>query len=131
MTEQEQAALLREIEERLLDPSVRRSRDQLSQLLADEFVEIGCSGRIHDKEGTIQALAGEQFVGALPIADITDYVVRSLGPDAVLLTYRLVARSALHGQATSSWRCSIWRLIDHRWQVIFHQGTPIPSGSAL
>ena len=37
---------LRQLEEDLLKPEVRTSRDQLKKLLADDFFEIGSSGRI-------------------------------------------------------------------------------------
>jgi hypothetical protein len=54
------AARLRMLEERVLDPPVRQSEVQLSRLLADEFVEIGRSGRIYDKQAVIRVLAAER-----------------------------------------------------------------------
>ena len=50
---------LRELEERLLQPDVRRSPRALADLLADEFVEFGSSGRIFDKPQIIAALRDE------------------------------------------------------------------------
>lgn len=41
---------LRELEERLLQTDVRKSPEELDQLLADDFVEIGSSGRLFNKK---------------------------------------------------------------------------------
>jgi hypothetical protein len=51
-----EAALLRDLEEQLLKPEVRTSRDRVGYLLADDFIEFGSSGRIFDKRGVIEAL---------------------------------------------------------------------------
>jgi hypothetical protein len=45
----ETVALIRRLEEALLVPEVRKSAAQIAALLTDEFVEIGSSGRIYDK----------------------------------------------------------------------------------
>jgi hypothetical protein len=121
----ELAALLRKLEEQLLDPGIRSSPERLSYLLADEFVEFGRSGRVYDKRGIILRLPAEQAAVASPVADITDYSACNLAPDVMLLTYRLVELITVGGEMSSR-RCSIWRLIDDRWQIIFHQGTLIP-----
>jgi uncharacterized protein DUF4440 len=49
-------ALLCSLEERLLEPSVRSAADELTDWLADEFVEFGSSGRVYDKPPVIDAL---------------------------------------------------------------------------
>jgi hypothetical protein len=46
--------LLRELEERLLASDVRSSREDVSDLLADDFVEFGRSGRVYDRQQTIE-----------------------------------------------------------------------------
>jgi len=52
-------ALIRHLEEELLRPEIRRSADQVSRLLADEFIEFGSSGAIYDKCRIIEALQQE------------------------------------------------------------------------
>src|SRR5271156_5266438 len=47
-------------EEQLLQPEIRRSADQVSYLLADEFVEFGSSGRVFDKAQIIASLQQEK-----------------------------------------------------------------------
>ncbi len=127
MSEVERAALLRALEERLLDPAVRHSADELSQLLADDFVEFGRSGRVYNKPQIISRHSGELVTGALPVAKLGDFVARPLAPDAMLLTYRATERAGEGAASSDSRRCSIWQLIGGRWQLIFHQGTPVPS----
>jgi hypothetical protein len=102
---------------------VRSSTRALSELLADEFVEFGSSGRIFDKSAIIDALADE--AGDLQVS-VEDFVVRELAPDVALVTY-VVAKPFGHPAALirTSLRSSIWRVKDARWQMIFHQGTRI------
>ncbi|MGZ4973160.1 MAG: DUF4440 domain-containing protein [Limisphaerales bacterium] len=53
---------LQKLEELMLKPNVRRSAEQLSQLLADEFREFGGSGRVFDKGQIIDALKNQSPV---------------------------------------------------------------------
>jgi hypothetical protein len=56
---------LRQLEERLLQPNVRKSAEEVSELLANQFIEFGSSGRIFDKRHIIAGLQMEPEV--LPI----------------------------------------------------------------
>jgi len=113
------AELLRELEERLLRWDVRRSPAAVGDLLADEFVEFGSSGRVFDKQQIIDALRGEATTTERSVLDFRTSV---LAPGVVLATYRL-ARSDSGGVPESFLRSSIWKLIGERWQMVFHQGT--------
>ena len=53
---------LKRLEERLLDPAVRKSSEAVGALLADRLTEFGSSGRVYDKA---QALAG--LMAELPV----------------------------------------------------------------
>jgi len=109
-----EAQTLRDLEERLLLPSVRASPDEVEPLLADEFIEFGSSGRIYDKEQIILLLQQEQGRAR---CTLTDFSARRLAADVVLVTYRVVESRTI--------RSSIWRLVDGRWCMVFHQGTKI------
>src|ERR1700744_5965505 len=50
---------LRELEEHLLIPSVRKDADAVSALLADDFLEYGSSGRIYSRAEILAALQDE------------------------------------------------------------------------
>lgn len=111
---------LQSLEERLTKPEVRRSREELDRLLADDFREFGGSGRIFDKEQIIEAL---QTQAPCEIW-LDDFQVQELGPGIVLVTYRGNCRVADSEGVRRSLRSSIWRKEGGRWVVVFHQGTP-------
>ena len=112
--ELETAQALRDLEERLLHPSVRASPEEVARLLADEFIEFGSSGRIYDKQQTIRLLQEEEGEAQLTLAEFS---ARRLSADTVLVTYRVVESRTM--------RSSIWCFQEGRWRMVFHQGTKI------
>jgi hypothetical protein len=111
---------LRELEERLLQTEVRKSPEELDQLLADDFVEIGSSGRLFNKQQIIEGLINETPVHRT----LLDFKIKLLAPDVALVTYRVHN----HEEQRYSLRSSIWKRNEDRWQMVFHQGTltPVP-----
>jgi hypothetical protein len=117
------AELLFELETSLHRRQVRNSRTAVSELLADEFLEFGSSGRVWDKTA-IMALLGNETLDVQIMVE--DSRAKFLAPDVALVTY--VARP--HGVPAASiatLRSSIWKLLGDRWQMVFHQGTRIPN----
>jgi hypothetical protein len=114
---------LRRLEERLLDPAVRRSAPAVADLLADEFIEFGSSGRVFDKPRIIESLQHEEPAER----SITNFRATELAPGVMLVTYRVVRFDTPGAEPTSSLRSSIWTLRDGRWKMVFHQGTPAAS----
>jgi hypothetical protein len=114
-----QAALLRQLEERLLQPGVLKSTQEVADLLADEFIEFGSSGRVFNKRQLIESLQREPAVRR----SLLEFHASVLAPGVVLVTYRVVRQNAADGQPTRSLRSSVWKLSDGRWQMVFHQGT--------
>ena len=118
------AATLKVLEEQLLDPAVRQSRESVAALISGDFMEIGASGRIYDKAQAVEGLAQERFAPQAK-RSAYDFQCRMLTDGVALLTYK-----ALHVEAsveTRTLRSSIWKLKQGRWQLVFHQGTPSPS----
>lgn len=109
------------LEEKLLTPAIKSSHQALGRLLADEFIEFGSSGRVYNKEQIIDGLQSESG----RVITLSDFQVRSLAPDVVLATYRSTDRISSEGHPKRALRSSIWRFDSGRWQMIFHQGTPI------
>lgn len=105
--------LIRGFEEQLLQPQVRTSPESLAALLADEFIEIGSSGRVYNKQQIIDLLRHEGGQGSPPT--VCDFSARRLAAEVILVTYRIVESPTI--------RSSVWKLIDGRWQMVFHQGT--------
>ena len=114
-------AQLRHLEEQLLQPQVRASRERLAELLADDFIEFGSSGKVFDKKKVIAGLAKETPTKL----SLSKFAVTMLADNIALVTYR-AARSAGRGRRpVQSLRSSVWRLREGNWQMVFHQGTRI------
>ncbi|MCP3028451.1 DUF4440 domain-containing protein [Halobacillus sp. A5] len=96
-----------------LDLNVRKSSAALDEILADDFWEIGSSGRMFDKKECLDS--------GVSIAEMTMYnfEIQPLAPDVVLSTYFIEN----HTRKRNTLRSSIWKYIDGRWQLYFHQGT--------
>jgi hypothetical protein len=108
-------ATLQNLEQELHESSVRKS-DRVTELLADSFVEFGCSGNTYSKAEIISALLAE----AATTISATDFKVHSIAPDVALLTYHACRHSV---QDVFSLRSSIWQLQAGQWRILFHQGT--------
>jgi hypothetical protein len=112
--------LFRDLEERLLRQDVRHSPNEVGTLLAADFFEFGRSGIVWNREQTVAALAQEPLMER----SMRDFAARVLAEGVVLVTYRSVLRDPVSSNEWHALRSSVWKLIDGRWQVIFHQGTP-------
>jgi hypothetical protein len=120
-------AHLRHLEEELLRPGVRRSRAPLEALLAPDFVEVGRSGRVYDREAIVGALAADaDDPSGWPVARIESFAVRLLAASVALATYDSVHEGD-DGPRTVARRASIWRQGGAGdWRLAYHQGTPVP-----
>ena len=114
-------AHLQALEEELLQPAVRKTASRVDALLADDFMEFGSSGRVFYKHDIIDILRSESPARR----SLTDFRALPLGPGVVLATYRTTSYGASGEQPIHSLRSSVWRLLDGRWQIVFHQGTPL------
>lgn len=109
-------AELKELELSLLQAGVRTST-RVAELLAEDFVEFGSSGKIYNKDQSIaslQAETGGEFT-------ITQFCAKMLAPDLALLTYHAHRHSK---PPVHTLRSSIWQKRAGHWKIIFHQGTP-------
>jgi hypothetical protein len=111
---------LRRLEEQLLQPEVRASRERLGALLADDFLEFGSSGTVFDKKKVIAALSKESPAKR----SLRRFAVTMIADNIALVTYRATF-SSKRGARVHSLRSSIWRLREGDWQMVFHQGTRI------
>lgn len=112
---------LRRIEESHLQPEVRRSAEAMTDLLADDFVEFGSTGTVHtDKEKIVESMRDAPS----PRMSLSDFEAKLLAPGVALTTYRVVKHDELRPHMKHSLRSSVWKLMDGRWQLVFHQGTP-------
>jgi len=104
---------LQNLEERLARHEVR-SREELGELLAEEFLEHGASGRAYSR---VEVLETYELEHAIEV-ELFDFSVTSFGPDAALATY--FSREADGRRAR---RASVWVKEGGRWRMLFHQGS--------
>jgi len=118
---------LLQLEERLLDPEVRKAPWEVAALLTEDFREFGSSGRVYDKAGIIRSLRQESGSDSGPASDLRrslkEFRVLSLTPEVALATY-LAEQIDAEGLVVTSLRSSIWVWENNLWQMVFHQGTP-------
>jgi len=119
-----EATLLRRFEEGLLKPEVRHSPGQVGDLLSDDFVEFGSSGGVFNKQQVIEALEQEGLPDPTIRLSLVDFIARNLASDVILVTYRTIQEGGPRNMQESRLRSSIWKFIEGRWQMVFHQGTP-------
>ena len=113
--------LIKSLEEKLLNPSVRKSFQELNELLADDFIEHGSSGKVYSKHQVIEALQKEfPFEGS-----ISEFNTVNLTDEIVLATYTAEQTNKTDNIVKCSLRSSIWRKNNKKWQIVFHQGTPL------
>ncbi len=110
-------AAVEALEIRLLKTEVRKSREELERLLADDFVEIGASGKHWRKADIIESLLsspGQEI-------EFDGMTSRLISEDVILLNYRSWRMQP--AERNVALRSSIWKRREGEWQVIFHQGT--------
>lgn len=109
---------LLQAEKALTDPGVRRSPQRVHQLLHPDFVEIGSSGHVYDRETMIEMMTSERPGGVV----IRDFEVHLLSDNTALVTYRSIGTSGKEAR-----RSSIWVDEGSGWRLIHHQGTRVPN----
>lgn len=108
-----------DLEKKLLDPTVRKTPEELKKLLSEDFVEFGSSGRVYNRDIVIEHLAIETSERI----EAFDFTVTELAPGCVQLRFHTKRQSA-DGSISRSLRSSIWKLFGTDWRMVFHQGTP-------
>ncbi|RKL65398.1 DUF4440 domain-containing protein [Salipaludibacillus neizhouensis] len=107
---------LKELEMRHTGLEVRQSLEELDNILDDDFFEIGSSGYMFDKKECLESGV------VLTEMSLHNYEIYPLSSDLVLSTYFIVDKT----RNRNTLRSSIWKLIDDRWKLYFHQGTISP-----
>jgi len=107
-----------DLEKKLLNPSARKDVSTLNDLLSNDFVEFGTSGKIYNKKNIIERLPEEvpTEIKAFDFAPI------QLATNIIQIRFK-TRRTTQDGLIIASLRSSIWKFDGKRWQMIFHQGT--------
>ncbi len=109
--------LLRPLELTLWHPETRFDPILMDQTFAPDFHEFGRSGRRYTRAELLHAEA-HPFT-----ATLHNFIATALSATIALTTYQ----SELHTPEGTEWanRASIWDNSTGRWQLRFHQGTPL------
>jgi|ERR671922_2399374 hypothetical protein len=113
----ERDEMLFELEQRLAQVGKRLSAEDASSLIAEDFVEFGALGKVWSKAEIIAAMSQWAPVERI----VENFGVRELSSSICLVTYKVIG--ADRTASPFALRSSIWRYIDGRWQIVFHQGT--------
>ena len=113
--------LIKNLETELLQPEVRKSTKRLDELIADEFIEIGESGKQYNKQDILDALPKQTRVKF----SLSNFNSSEISTGIVLATFQLEKEVVNSGETIISLRSSIWQNRNGKWQIVFHQGTKI------
>lgn len=107
------------MERELVDPKTRMDSAHIQELLSDDFLEFGSSGKVIRKRDVLSAASKPSAT----TYQLSDFKFKMLGEEHVLVTYFSVTS---HQQAAL--RSSIWIKEDGRWKMLHHQATVVPGG---
>ena len=115
--------IIKNLETELFQPEIRKSKEKLEELIADEFIEIGESGNQYNKLDILNVLPKQTGIKFY----LSDFEATEISPDIVLATFQLEKEIVNRSEKIISLRSSIWKLNNGKWQIVYHQGTPLKS----
>jgi len=111
---------LKELEVLLHDPEIRRSAEEVGQLLHTSFREFGRSGAAYTREEILAHVSGAE---QQPPIWAQDFKLEVLSEGLALLTYRSAHIADERELQRHTNRSSLWQLTEGGWKMRFHQGT--------
>ena len=122
-TEPEHLALLEELRQRepiFHTEAFGTTLTEVEAAMAQEYWEVGASGRRYSRAFILRTLAGRSSEDANAAGWQTfDHALRRLGEETYLLTYSLRQAERLTRRAT------IWQRVEQGWRILYHQGTVV------
>lgn len=117
------AAILAELSSRepiFHRPEYGTTRADFAAMTAEDFWEIGASGRSYSREYVLDELEKRHSRPHVDVWQTSDFRCRRLSADVFLLTYTL-----LQDQVRITRRMTIWQHTLEGWKAVFHQGTVV------
>ena len=108
---------LKRLEQLLLTDAVRKNREAVSALLAEDFREFGSSGRIFTKNAILDLLETE---GPGQVS-MEDFALQEITSSVALVTYKSISLAG--PSVRKALRSSLWKREEGSWRMVFHQGT--------
>ena len=98
-------------------PEFGITRADFARMIADDYREVGASGRHYDRDCVLDVLEQRHRAPHEDPWETRDFHSRALAGDVFLLTY------TLHQAARISRRMTLWRRTPDGWRALYHQGT--------
>lgn len=96
-----------------------RTRADFEAMMADDFWEVGASGRRYGREYVLDVLEQRHEEPLDEDWQTDDFYCQQIAAENYLLTYTL-----RQGSRTTR-RATIWRRARQGWLIVFHQGTVV------
>jgi hypothetical protein len=122
MTTDADVAEVLQLERELQTPDCRRDRARVSALLAEDFIEVGASGRVWDRPSALELLDAES--GDAAGIEVHDLTGRVIGDGFIIARWDSV-RGGRRARRTS-----LWRREPTGWRLMHHQGTLLAGSAA-
>lgn len=100
-------------------PELGTMREDYAAQTADDFWEVGASGRVYERDYVLDRLVQRGKVAGDQGWVIADARCRDLGAHTYALTYQLDQAGRL------TRRLTLWRREPGGWKALYHQGTLI------
>lgn len=99
-------------------PELGTSRADFKRMTAEDFWEIGASGRRYSRNFVLDELEKRLGVPHADVWETRDFHCRRLAENVYLLTYTL-----LQDNVRLTRRSTIWQKTAEGWEIVYHQGT--------
>lgn len=110
---------IKRLELQLLKPEIRKNKKLLNELLSDDFIEFTSIGTIINKKYVLRNLPKESLIKW----KVSKFKTRIISKDIILTTYKAQKNDLKDKNIVISLRSSLWKNINNKWKIIFHQGT--------
>jgi hypothetical protein len=108
---------LKQLEPIFHHPELGTTQADFENMMADEFWEVGASGRYYSRQYVLDELEKRRSYPVEDVLETKEFHCMEIAPNNYLLTYTLIQSSRI------TRRSSIWRRTDRGWKILYHQGT--------
>jgi hypothetical protein len=99
-------------------PEFGTTRADFERMTADDFWEVGASGRRYSRAYVLDELERRHAAPHADVWETRDFHCRRLADDVYLVTYTL-----LQDNQRLTRRSTIWQRAAEGWKILYHQGT--------
>lgn len=103
-------------------PEFGTTRQDFDQMMAEDFWEVGASGRIYSRTFVLDTLEQRHQKPVVENLQVTHFRCQQVATHLFLTSY------TLNQSGRISRRASLWRQTPKGWQVVYHQGTIVSDG---